>query len=316
MPTKSRRELLKNVSYLGVGSLVTRTMPALGACGPNPQGFQNGIRLFFIGSWLFLDDPKNPGKSLLAVTRNLPLVSHSFPCGVWPDAGGINGKPSLKANPSNATADGAYPVSVGGKTNSSPSVKKLFEDAAQHYGFVYVTNPNLDLKFTFTSKYLRIIRIQQLPTRIVTADIISGSSIDTQNGSYPASSVGPLSAAHILDYENGSSLSFNGQQEIASGSQLHNADYHFHTVPPSGALQGHGARMLKSLLGSVTGLKSAAIVIPDTDPDRGPYVPCSVDQSELATSSRRHHQSEGAQHGLINNTASCAGGGVGVGGHG
>ncbi len=100
----SRRNFLRDVTRVSVGLAAGSSEPFLTGCerktwGPeNPACFKPGIRIFFIGAWLFCKDCiVNPG--LLAIAQDMPRLGHSFPYGIWPGSQGINNNPSLGENP-------------------------------------------------------------------------------------------------------------------------------------------------------------------------------------------------------------------------
>ena len=52
--------------------------------GDNRQAFCLGVRVFFIGAWLFFKRPRREG--ILAITRDMPSMPHTFPymgCEAW-----------------------------------------------------------------------------------------------------------------------------------------------------------------------------------------------------------------------------------------
>jgi len=296
-----------------------------------PKQFDSGVRIFFCGSWLFCADPKNKGY-MWAICRDMSTMAHNFPYGAWDSNKGIDGNgTSLPCN----TGGGLYAVSVTGfqSLSAKPSVDDLF-GAASKEGLSYFPNSDGDLAINQRAGNLRIISVP-IPTKMTLAAYLPGAYIN-HNDNAPINTPNSISTlgiptAHIFEYIQDStssapaSLTFQpppgsivgspkGQpQQISLTAGLtYASDLHFHTIPCTSTNDPtHAPRMFTNLM-NVVSSKSAAFgsgdlaLVPSTsDPNRGPYVPCSVDKYELEIK-------EVATK--LGNVASCAGGAVGVGG--
>lgn len=283
--------------------------------GPNnPSSFTPGIRVFFIGCWIFYPDPQVNG-NVLAVTLDMASVPHTFPYGVWPGDTGIGGNKSLDPNPAAVGSPrNAYPIVVQNFSTTSTNVEALFDDTSKKHSFLYFKNSN-NLPINFAAPLIRVISLP-IPTDIVTADFIPTSSISGSDLEFtpgPCDSLGTqcgLAAAHVFDYQGATSLSFNNVPQINAAETDFSGDFHFRTVPPSSASPGHAVDMFNNILTLITGLPSGQLALTISNPMEkaleGPYIPMSVDDIELAIPYEEAHSM---------NTASCAAGGFGVGGH-
>ncbi|MEI9980898.1 MAG: hypothetical protein WDN23_18215 [Edaphobacter sp.] len=286
--------------------------------GDNRPTFCPGVRVFFIGAWLFLNDPV--GKGILAITRNMPSMRHTFPYGVWPgDGGGFDGTaPHLHANPSApGVPRNAYPVTLPGFNNGFGSINDLCKDAGSNCSMSYISNPKRDLIPDFTSAHIRVVSVP-FPTRLITAGFIKDAYVSDSDENHPIHSPtsskdtksGALATTHVFEYMGASALTFNGEQKIKSGSTGYQSDFHFHTVPPPDPDKtnpNHASEMFANLI-SLTGLDQTKVTLvmphPYAKPDRGFHVPASVTNLQLEIP---HDET------LIGDTASCAGGGHAIG---
>jgi hypothetical protein len=247
---------------------------------------------------------------------------HHFPYGQWnPNFDSGSG---LLANPaaSPTAARYAYAITLDKVNTSLTSVSALFSDAVAKGAFTYLTlnNPVID----FTNPGIRVISLP-IPTQIITADFPPGSTITSNPPSQLVHGAGTcdnsgtpcgLAAAHIFDYQGASQLSYQGNIVIngartGAESDGWSADFHIHTVPNSAPLPGHAVQMFQNLLGLIKGFNTSQVTLtiphPKADPLEGPFVPTCVGDPELDI------PYDSARTG---NTASCAGGGVGVKGGG
>ena len=261
----TRRQILRDTARVSAGLATSSSLPFLTGCeqkwGPkNPSCFKPGIRIFFIGAWLFCKDPMSD-TSMLAVTRDMECMSHTFPYGVWPGREGISGSASLAENPvcSGITSADikryAYPVTVPKFVSSFQKVKDLFASSSNECSFLYFENALGDLQIDFTKPGIRVISLP-IPARIITADFPPNSTLANRDDKHPihcpngrsTTSISNLAAsAHIFDYEGASLLTFNGDPVISQGSSNHKSNFHFHTVPPGYAPHDHAALMFKNL---------------------------------------------------------------------
>jgi hypothetical protein len=328
--TYTRRMVLREAARLSLGAAASTTLPFLTGCNQKPRPDPNciapdmstfclGIRVFFIGGWLFCKDPI--GKGMLAITHDMFCQgkSHTFPYGVWQNDGNFdNSAPKLSPNPTAAGSQrNAYTVTLPGFKNCFESVTDLFSDAGTRCQMSYIGNPKQDLKPDFRFPLIRVVSMP-FPTRLITAGFSPSSYVnDTDQGHWihspggaHATKSGEVAATHIFEYMGASSLNFNGQQVIAAPSTDYNGDFHFHTVPPIGLDQTdptHPQEMF-ALLMSIIGLDSKQIKLvmpyPAAKPKRGRNVPKCVQDLELEII---------YENGLLGNTASCAAGGHAIG---
>jgi hypothetical protein len=324
----TRRTVLQDAARLSLAAAATSSFPFLTSCHhkPNPdpnciadnsKAFCPGIRVFFIGAWLFCKDPLQKG--MLAITRDMADMPHAFPYGVWPGDNGFGSNPSqLCANPAASSSNrNAYPVTLPGFNNCFETVTDLFQDAVSRCGMSYISNPRRDINPDFTSAGVRVISIP-FPTRLITAAFAPSSyvnDLDDKHSMHSPTSAhdtksGLVASAYVFEYMGASSLLFNGQPAIGSASIGYQSDFHFHTVPPSGISRQdpqHPQKMFANLM-SLIGLDNTklTLVMPylSAEPDPGTYVPQCVDKYELAI---LDHEVR------VGDTASCAGGGHAVG---
>jgi hypothetical protein len=307
-----------SLPFLTGGKQVHAERPVSGP--PNPIPFGPGIRVFFIGCWLFSADPQVSG-SMLAVTLDMPdpNLHHTFPYGVWPGDSGIDANDSLCPNPAPAGSPrNAYPITVQNISTTYTTASNLFQDAAANSSFLYLKNLQNLLTTNYAAPGIRVISLP-IPTRIVTADFIPTSSI-SGSGDYaftpgPCDSSGTpcgLAACHVFDYDGATSLSFNNVLQIKASASDYTGDFHFHTVPPAKANRNHAVDMFNNLLNVINvtpGQLTLAISNPDLDAIAGPYIPTTVDGYELDIPQTARHPKI-----VTMSTASCAAGGLGLGG--
>lgn len=282
--------------------------------------FVSGVRVFFIGAWLFFGEQDKSG--MLAVTLDMSSERHTFPYGIWKPKVDFNGNPSLCANPAAAGQKrNAYPVSVGGFKPIYSCAQDVFKDADKNCWFNYIKNDKVDLALNPSLSDIRVISLPY-PTRIFPVDLIVAAHVTDADGAHPlnrpTNGYG-FAAGHVFDYQGASSLSFNNAQVIASPSTGSDADFHFRTVPPKPSSAGHTQRMFRNLLNVVSGLKTSdfSLVMPLNPPQyAGPFVPQSVTMDELAMEGGKSTDHSGAPRwAFIGDTAGCAATGGGVGGH-
>ncbi len=330
--TYTRRKILADAARMSLGAAATSSsLPFLSGCCKRPKPdpmcvadnraeFCPGVRVFFIGAWLFCDDPI--GKGILAITRNMPDMRHRFPYGVWQGNDGFDDNSRLlDANPSAPNVPrNAYPVTLPAFDGGFGCIQDLFEDAGKNCSMTYLANPKHDITPDFTSAHIRVISIP-FPTRLITAGFAQDSYVMDSDDKHPIHSPGnphdtksgPVATTHIFEYIGASSLTFNGEQEITSGSIGYQANFHFHTVPPHALDKpdpNHPVEMFANLM-SLIGLDTTKVKLvfphPDAKPFRGSHVPKSVEDIELEIPYRFQ---------IIGTTASCAGGGHGIGNRG
>jgi len=198
-----------------------------------------------------------------------------------------------------------------------PAITGNAVDAAANCSFLYLPNPG-KLPINFSAIGIRVISLP-IPTQIITSDFVPGSTISAADpkqiiftpGVCDASSSTPcgLAAAHIFDYQGATTLSKDGITQIGSPSTGSDGDYHFRTVPPHGAGLDHTVCMFRNLLSLITGFdpNEIALGIPDKADKalEGPYIPLCVGDPELDIP---------ALVTATMTTASCAAGGLGIGG--
>ena len=155
----------------------------------------------------------------------------------------------------------------------------LFKDAASKCSMSYISNPKRDLTPDFTSAHIRVISIP-FPTRLISGGFIQNAHISSSDDKHPIHSPsssrdtksGPLATTYVFEYMGASSLTFNGEQKILSGSTGYQGDFHFHTVPPRGLSQTHSHHPIDMFanLVSLVGLDSSKVTLvmpyPNTKP--------------------------------------------------
>jgi hypothetical protein len=310
----TRRRILRDTSRLILGAAATSSFPNLLCSQPNDVWIQ-GVRIFFIGTWLFCKDPQTTS-GLLAITVDGGM-GHLFPYGAWKPLG-INLNPGLAPNP--APAHGprkSYDVMVTGTTSPALSLGALFSDAQKNCDFNYIPT---DLPLNFTAGDIRVISIP-LPTKLLVAGILPNGATITTDQQLLGS--GRAAVAHVFDYQGASALTFMGGTTNASTQS--GANFHFHTVSSSCAY--HGPMMFKALINKVLGNYNIKLNATESTspPILGTCVPAGFDINELDPPTPGpciQHKAEKESHtksyvdrtGLTHTTASCAGGSLGVGG--
>jgi hypothetical protein len=324
----TRRRILRDAVRVSMGAAAVSSLPSLSAFAtdqqpsatPPPCGsdaFCSGIRVFFIGAWLFLGETDQSG--MLAVTRDMhhAHLHHTFPYGVWPN---FDNTSSLGANPAVlGQPREAYPITVSGVSTNHKCAQDVFAEAEKNSSFNYITAKGADLKLKAWLPRIRVISLPY-PTRIIPADSMHSITIDNKDGNHPWNKPNkPYGywAAHIFEYLDGRSLSFKGTEMISQGSTDSTANFHFHTLPPQNYHGSpHAPMMFKNLLSVIEGLDPRQFTLklpPGTLSEApGPYVPTSLqrDREELCLP-----KCPRAYCPLISNTASCASSGGGIGGH-
>jgi hypothetical protein len=120
-----------------------------------------------------------------------------------------------------------------------------------------------------------------------------------------------FAAAHIFDYQGATAMIMDNSLLLSGPKADCTGDYHFRTVPPPSAGSGHAVSMFSNLVTLISGLGQDQISISFGDPNAmaevGPYVPQCVTREELDIPFEGENTL---------NTASCAAGGLGVGGGG
>jgi len=332
----TRRDLIRDAALISVTAAVAAAPSAFGknkkrkvaypASPPNPANFNPGVRIFFVGSWLFCAGPQNTNL-MWAVGRNFNFSAqkkqHIFPYGAWPKTGGIDDNST--SLPSNDT-DSPYSVSVTNYRQNHKDVDDLF-GATRAEGFTYFPNTDGDMRFNKMAQYLRIISVP-IPTQIIAAAFLDEAYISyNDNVAITTPSEDDdfgIPTAHIFDYQ-GPQAQLNFQPppgslinyltDTPSSINLHSGtDYasnlHFHTVlgPKLKDWSSHPQEMFTNLLNIVPsksakfGSGDLTLSTPSTNLYPGDYVPITVDPSELETLIRSM------------DLAGCAGGSFGVGG--
>ncbi len=325
----TRRSVLRNAARISIGLAASSSLPLLSGChhgwGPgHPATFSPGIRIFFIGAWIFCTDPL--GDQLLAVTVDMASMKHTFPYGVWPGDEGINQNESLQANPScgSPTQRNAYPVTISNFKSNYQCGGAVFSDACDNFRFNYFQNEGGKLSILFNTPGIRVVSFP-FPTRMITANTFLNSNVTNRSGAHyfhvkggaTTSNVSDyVASAHIFEYENASTLTFNDAVMIEQGSKRYRSDFHFHTVPPKGTQQSHSQDMLRNLLSSISPLEPGKfdLNLPDQDasPSAGAYVPNCVDASELTLPRGSEDASKGTHIPFHADLASCAAPGLGI----
>lgn len=296
---------------MSLGLAASSSLPFLTGChrgwgAGHPATFNPGIRIFFIGAWIFCADPLGGG--MLAVAVDMPCLKHTFPYGVWPGPEGINQNESLQEIPTCNSHDdrNAYPLTLPGFQPPYSSVSEFFASACPA-SFNYFENAKGDMHIDFTHRGIRVISFP-LATSMITADITPGCVINNNDDThqfhkYPSGAARckysyqvptvrtpsnsncsyEIATAHIFEYDGAHALTFKDKAMIEQDSKGHRADFHFHTVPPAYAPPGHTSEMFFNLISTIPALKGADFSLSGMKyrPVAGPCVPDCVDASEL-----------------------------------
>ncbi len=329
----SRRSVLRNAALLSLAGAASNSpfrafAQSCSDSQPDAYQFQPGIRVFFAGAWIFC--PSKTG-GVLAVTTDLPGPdAHSFPYGAWtPD---IDKKASLMI--------GNYSITVDAVNSASPNIDALFNAVCNDKdAFYFLSNDDGGLSVTTSGPKVRAISLP-IPTRILPAAFITNAKVSGGGKRLqPCKSplVPGLASTHIFDYQGASSLKLldGAGNQVDSAGQDNN--YHFHTVTPSTASGNHTTMMFAALIGLISGLGPSPVTLAINGSlciDRGPHTPAKVTDQELEMLPPDSQASQAEAPGmrmqtkpgrstavqretLFNlNIASCASGGLGVGGKG
>lgn len=262
----SRRKLLRDGALSCLAGAVSTSATLIGGCKPHTQedthprsesalkqrsDFGTGIRIFFIGSWLFTPDPDYADNSkVLALSLDLEPTKHKFPYGKY--------KTNLDAGPFLKVTGSGKPHIVTVDTTSTATINSVFEQAAETQVFMWIptvkVKPQAEL-FKITDLANRLMRISvPIPNRIVTADFLNNSSIYDPKGLLhsPVTSITGAPAAFIFDYQNATRLTVDFDPHFSmQGGATSDSDYHFRVVPQDCPQSQHPTTMFKNLLGNL-----------------------------------------------------------------
>jgi len=335
----TRRRVLRDAARVSFGLAASSSLPFLTTSrlwgSPTPGHFKPGIRIFFIGAWIFCKDPiatADGGEGMLAVTANFPDVCHRFPYGVWRGHRDFDLNPSLSANPTCPPSQtrNAHSVVIPKYTKNRKCSRDLFCDACQdatnnnNFNFFGYSDKKHEMCIDFTRNDIRVISLP-IPTRMIVGDFVEKSYINNNDKTHPfhhrySGDTGDddhsyaVAAAHIFEYDDAAKLQFDDGLVIDHGSRCSHGDFHFHTVPVGHVCEDHTEKMLKNLISLISPLDSGCFSLYRTaqpsgalvPPVRGPFVPKSVDSSELALPLKREHATLDPDCGRIGKLASCA----------
>lgn len=343
----SRRKLLRDGAVSCLAGAVSSSVPFISSCKSNPQpepqpklqpapkptSFSFGIRIFFIGAWLFTPDTTTDANDtrIFALSMDLDPNMHHFRYGPYKQ--GIKGK-DLKA-----TGIGKPHKITIENTSSKATVTSLFQAASETQTFMWIQSlaikADSDIgKIGHVNKRLRRISVPR-PDQILTADFLDGSYIDDKSKllhkPVPNQALGTAGApsAFIFNYLDASKLTadFDTKNPV-SGATDSSGDYHLRVVPHfSGPCNEQHAADMFSNLASLIGLpQSSTIVALNVDNARqvlpGDNVPwVTADELDISqvpckktAEESKSHQAPAHPNDLENlKTASCAGGGGGIG---
>ena len=86
----SRRDLLRDAAIVSVAGCSGYGLSFVSGCdsepakpGQRPSSFALGIRIFFVGAWIFCVDPDSPKERIRAVSMEPACMPHWFPYGKW-----------------------------------------------------------------------------------------------------------------------------------------------------------------------------------------------------------------------------------------
>jgi hypothetical protein len=308
----TRRKLIRQSAVVSLAGAASASLPFLTGC--REGAFPYGVRIFFLGAWLFGVDPADTSR-VLAHSVDMEKPMHNYPYGPWKGGDFDKGK-QLYPNPPSGQTTAPYQITINGRILHQPkSTYKLFSKTASANPFMWM--PAMKMKPDM-SDLTTVRRISTpIPTRILTCDFLDESYI-YDNGHVVDSQVTIQTGApggFIFDYQGADSLSFSVDESSVSGSTTSDADYHFRTVPywppGTGADGCHPQKMFSHQLEMLVNFGQSqpptlSMNCSDNKVIPGKYVPVSVSNSELDISPPPLRSLT---------TASCAGGGGAVGGH-
>ena len=326
----TRRRVLRDAVSVSLATAAHSAFPLLSYGATRPPSFAPGVRIFFIGTWLFCQDPVKDQmgrEQLLAITID-DGMGHNFPYGPWNGPSFDQGN-GLSQNPTPSGPRHAYQVNVAGTSNPAPSVQKLFTTAYKTCNFTYASIPAGGFPPKLNAGDIRVISIP-LPTTLYVGNFTSGAISSTDGANYPITG-GTAATAHVFEYLGGT-LTYQdatlGHISLPPG-QDSKAHFHFHTVPNDCTC--HGPKMFGDLINTVFPMEKRAInlIAPcdDSKPDPGSYLPTTVTDDELdildvecpSTKTDQKNRGMAAKHGqkgkshmFHRTTAACAGSGIGV----
>jgi hypothetical protein len=313
----TRRKLLRNAANVSVAAYACSAFPVLSYGATQPNTFDPGVRIFFIGTWVFC--PNSTGDHILAVTVD-DNMGHTFPFGPWkPNTFDKNS--DLVENHGSASQGRPYEVKVSGYQTKLTSVSQVFTDAASNCEFVFAKIPLSNFPPTFKKPGIRVISIP-LPSKLYTG-IFSGGQISSSN--FPVS-MKAAASAHVFEYVGGTLTYTDSSMNVSLKPVTdYNGDFHFHTVPPK--CTRHGEQMFTDLLDAIFPEAKALAVLKaacdDSNPDPGKYLPISVtkslDEMDMVLIQCPPQpptpgciKSSNKRKPFHRTTASCAGAGIGV----
>jgi hypothetical protein len=329
----SRRSFFRDAALLSAGGVLGGSALALyeerlHGKAPMATTPYQGIRVVFAGSWLFCAPANTPGW-MRAITVDMGVGAHHFPYGVWRETGFDSPAGVLTENRSPMNP---YTVNVPGYTMqpSTYTIDNLFADTLSRVAFTYLKNPIVNGAQTYsivnTVATIRVISLP-IPAEIIPAAFLSGATVqDTSNNlqTTPAQykAVG-VPTSHIFDYPSGTSLTFAGPDgttldSVVPDSSGKLAHFHFHTVPVTSHT---GEGMFQNLQNLLMSMSTAPLSLLNEDTTKmtaGPTVPLDVCEEELdmgaSVCTAPNSRKPVIQFTSRTNAASCAGGGIGLGG--
>jgi hypothetical protein len=316
----SRRKLLRDSAVSCLAGAVATSVPLMAGCKADtqtnpkvaaaqvPADFGSGIRIFFIGAWLFTRDPDYADSSrILALSLDMNPVMHDFPYGKYQQGMNTTG-PWL--TPSGYQK--SYKVTVD--TTSILTITGLFKDAAEKRTFMWVPSVTIksDLsKIKNVDKRLMKISVP-IPNQIVTSDFLEKSSVVAEPGLLhrPVSDDTGAPAAFIFDYQKAKNLSVDYDSQFSmEGGPTSASDYHFRVVPKDCPPSYHATMMFANLMHHLVEWNNAEPVLEMSIPekiDHGKYVPSGVTDEELDIPNSSQPCTRSMR------TGACAGGGGGI----
>jgi hypothetical protein len=317
----TRRSVLRSTALIGLGGAAGYgPLSLLAGCkqkqvAPMAANFNDGVRIFFEGTWLFCADDASPTTRMRAAAVDMLSLPHIFPYGVWSKSWVDANLPSLSQNPApiGSSTVSPYPVTVSGTAAPAPDVDTLFGNtqAATPFGYIPGTHNGQRLSVDWARIGLRVISMP-LPTSIIAAGFRGGTSVADQKSYFkkgPVTATSGVPTTHIFVYDGASNLTFqppNASIQTMNHGTGPQADYHFHTVPSFEPGFDHSPCMFENLMSLLLTMDRTGLTIQTTQPDDvipGPGVPGCVDHWELEIP-------EGTR---THTTASCAAPGAGLG---
>lgn len=326
----TRRRLLRDASLVSfAGALGARSAFAFPNCQPTAQ---QGVRLFFGGSWLFCAGPD--ATTMLAVSLDPSTAKdanpkldppHAFPYGPWrqPPPGAEPGWWNLTTTtrlPVSTLAQPTVARIAGAEKDAALNIDTLFTTATDSAPFTYLPPPDNGTRNTVANPQpdylqLRVVQIP-IPASLLTAAYRADATIhDPAHRLKNLQSGWGVATSYILQYPNATNLTVDGMTPMEVGSGP--LDFLFHSVPTAESDPGHAARMFQRLT-SLLNITDITLTTGSETITAGPCPPQGVPDAEVDYyPNQRHnhlsHRSKQKPELRFVFVATCDSGGLGAG---